>query len=191
MYRDIPFHENPLKLAAHPRVVARQDLGCIRDQRVMHGFGGATPCDKFRLEPVLSGEGKLDAPCAAADDHELNRAGTVQDPLHQLTPAGQEPVNGFHRQGQLSRTGRRHGVGPRADVQRQEIEANRWPVLAEHAALIQIQTFHLVVKQAGAGKTCQGTQIDVTAVIAVVAGNESRQHAGVGCVDVARDQSQA
>ena len=106
-------------------------------------------------------------------------------------PAINERVHWLGRQRVLPRAGDIAHQRPRPDVDGQDFVWDRWPVVAMHQLAIHIQRGHVAMKEPRIGKACQGPEIDMGLVKTVMTGNETRQHARIGRVDIAADQGQA
>src|SRR5215472_14411644 len=68
---------------------------------------------------------------------------------------------------------------------------NRRAPAADDVAAGEIEVDRLILIKPRAGKASERTGIDVRVVEPVVAGDEARQHSGIGCVHLATDQSEA
>ena len=63
--------------------------------------------------------------------------------------------------------------------------------MEDQLLLIQVQTNDLIVDHSGSRELCKRTQVDVGIVKLVVSGHQTRQHSGIGGVNVSADQCQA
>ncbi len=139
---------------------------------------------------MLRGQSEFDAAGAAADD------GQAQP--RQLPGAGQQGFPALREIGdRLDRDrvfdGARDIVRARrrADVERNEIVADRRVGTAQHLALAAVEADRLVADQPGAGKAREASEIDVALVKAIMAGDPAGQHPRIGGFDVAGDEGQA
>ena len=62
---------------------------------------------------------------------------------------------------------------------------------AQHRALCRVEGDGLVADQASAGKARKPAEIDVTFLKRVMSSDVTRQHAGIGCLDIAGDERHA
>src|SRR5260370_13628356 len=67
----------------------------------------------------------------------------------------------------------------RADVERDDVVADRRMVPAQNLALAAVETDRLVMDQPRPGKARQPTQVDVAFLETVMPGDIARQHAGI------------
>src|SRR5262249_34205628 len=81
--------------------------------------------------------------------------------------------------------------GCRADIERHDIVADWRMTFAQDMALGEVEPDRLVMDQPRPGETRQPPQIDMAFLEAVVSGDIPRQHAGIGGLDIARDQCDA
>src|SRR6266446_9199126 len=84
-------------------------------------------------------------------------------------------------------------VGPRrrANVDRQDVPADRRVSAAQYRMSVAVETDRLVADQARAGKAGKPAEIDVAFLKGVMPGNVTRQHARIGRLDVAGDEGYA
>ena len=142
-------------------------------------------------QPMIDRQRQFHAARTAADHDDAQRAVPVFHALDESEPAPAQLRDGLHRCRVLG--GARDGVetGRRADVEDEQVVGNRRPVLQQHPAVGPVETDGLGLDQARAGPGRQPGEIDVTVVEGVMAGDEARDHAGVGRLDVPADQGQA
>jgi hypothetical protein len=91
----------------------------------------------------------------------------------------------------LARARHVSGIRRRTDIERQQIVRDRRAAAADRAAAGKIKVDDLVLVETRPGKTGQRTGVDMGFVDTVIAGDESGQHAGIGCVHLAADQGKA
>ena len=137
-------------------------------------------------EPVLGRQRQLDAAGAAADDGE-------PQPPH-LSGAGQQGFPALGKTGdRLDRDRVLDGAGDfvrtrgRADIERQEVVADRRVSAAQQAAFAAVKADRLVADQPRAGEAGQPAEIDVAFVEGVMSGDPTRQHARIRGLDIPGD----
>ena len=136
-------------------------------------------------EVMVDGECQLDTTGAAADHHDLLGPARL---LEKRKPALAELGDRLDWDGMLVRTGNWREVGRGADIERQHLIGERRLVLEQHQPARPVESDRFGMDQAGTGARGEGGEIDVAFVEAVAAGDEAREHAGIGCAHVARDQ---
>ena len=166
-----------------------------------HGTGQATAARQqrpaghqqhLRLAPggreaVPQREGQFHPGGTAADHRQ------PQPPVRQPRQCGVEPrgeiADGPHRQ--HAATARRQGARDRADIERQQVVAQRRVAGAEQPARPGLQPGRPVVHQSGAGGRCQAQQVDPAFLRRVEPRDQARQHAGIDWLDLVGDQRDA
>ena len=169
--------EDPLEEPADAPVVRRQ-------QRVPGDQGNLDRTAAQPGEPILRRERQLDAAGAAADHREAqprHLAGAGEQRL----PARRETGDRLDRDRVLGRAGDIVGPRRRADVDRQQVVADRRMGAAQDKALGPVEADRLVADQPRAGKPREPAEIDVALLERVMPGDIARQHARIGRLDVA------
>lgn len=140
-------------------------------------------------EAMADGECQLDATGAAADHGDRGRFGRLLDPRLQRFPMRGKEMDRLDRDRVLGGTG--HGeVRRRADIQGDHVEADPRPAGEDHLAALAIEADRFGMDQAGAGEAGEGCEVDVALIQRVVPGDITRQHAGIGRLDLAGDQAE-
>ncbi len=173
---DAALGENPLEPKADPAVVRRQQ--CIAGDEGDLDRSVAQP-----REAMLRRQCQLDAAGAAADHGEAqspHRPGAAQ----QGFPARREMGDRLDRDRVLDGAGNIICTRGRADVERQQIVADRRMRPAQHMAVAALDADRLVMDQPGTGKPRQPAEIDMTLVKSVMAGDPARQHPRIGRLDI-------
>ena len=165
--------------------IAGQDFAA-GDERDFDPGGG---CD--RAQAMIDRQRQLDAARAAPDHRDVQGLAPARHARDEGEPAAAEFGDRLHRRGVLGRAGDRRQAGRGADVERQEIVGDGRPVLQQHLAIDAIEPDRFGLDQARAGPRRHARKVDVAFVEGIVAGDEARDHAGVGGLDVAPDQRQA
>ena len=106
----------------------------------------------------------------------------------ELEPAPAELGDRLDRDRPLLGTRDGPDIGRRADIDRQQVVAERRLVLQQHPPPGAIDAGRLGMDQPHARSGAELRQVDVALREAVAAGDEARDHAGVGRLDIAADQ---
>ncbi len=136
---------------------------------------------------VLRREEDFNAAGAPAD-HPNPRRAASQHTLDQRLPAIEETADRFHRNDGAGRALDVNCARRRADIDRQHVVMRRRPVAAQNPPLLEVDPGHLVMIETRAGKPGKRPQVDVRFIERVVAGDEARQHAGIGRMVVAANK---
>jgi len=88
----------------------------------------------------------------------------------------------------LGRAGDRCEIGRCTDIERQRVVGKRRLALEQHQPPASVEPDGLGMDQIGAGPGGESGEIDVALVEAVAAGDEAREHAGIGRAHIAGDQ---
>ncbi len=136
-------------------------------------------------------EQKLDAARAGANQRHGCASFARKNARPQRLEAAQESVDRLDGDGVLARAGHIRGVRRGADIEREQIVRNRRAPAADDVAAGEIEVDRFILIKPRAGEASERTGIDVRVVEPVVAGDEARQHSGIGCVHLATEQSEA
>ena len=145
---------------------------------------------EFAAQAMAHGHQQFDSACAAADDADAQRPARRQHALAQAFPARVETADRLDRNRVLRgalRIQRRRGAG----VDAQPVVGDRRSGPQQHPPVRQVEPDDFVLVQPGVRGARERGEIDVRLVEAVVARDQARQHAGVGCLDFATDDGQA
>ena len=102
----------------------------------------------------------------------------------------EELADRLHRNGVLGSAGHGGGVGRRARVDGEYVVRHGRTVVADHPPALQIQAGDGAAIEPRPGHARERPGVDMRLVIAVMAGDQPRQHAGIGRVHLAGDQRQ-
>ena len=179
-HRDPALGEDPLEEAADPPVVRRQQRlpGHQRNLDRAAAQGG---------EPILRRERQLDTGSTAADHREAQPRHLLR-PGEQRLPSAGETGDRLDRDRVLGGTGDIVGPRRRADVDRQQVPADRRVGPAQHKMPGPVEADRLVADQPRAGKAREPAEIDVAFLKGVMPGDIAGQHARIGRLDIAADQ---
>ena len=186
-YVDVALFEDLSKRLADLLVVRRQDLIIAR------GDGKAARAASWSGagragERVLHRKEQLDTTGAGAD-HADAQVGIFEDALLQRLPGGEESRHRLDRDGLANQFEVRIDDGRRANVDGDDVVGYGGATVGTgDQAAVGIDTGDAGRDQARAGEARQGTEIDVGLLEGVVAGDHSRQHAGIRGVHLRRDQ---
>ena len=139
-------------------------------------------------QPMVDGQRQLDAAGAAANHGDAQRALPVLHPFEEAQPALAQFGDRLHRRRMLGCAGDRTHAGRRADVERHEIVGDRRTILQQHLPVGAIEPECFGMDQARAGPSAEPRKIDVALVEGIGPGDEARDHAGIGRLDVPPDQ---
>ena len=134
------------------------------------------PCGQQAAQPVLHGQRHLHSARPAADDTDTENTGAAEHALLQVLPTLQPGVDGLDRHRMRQRALHVCHTRARPDVDRQQVEIDRRTPVNQHLPLVEVQPLRRGVVEACTGKTCQRPQIDMTVVVAVVTGDQTRKH---------------
>ena len=140
---------------------------------------------------MLDREQKLNAAGAGADHCDPRAPIAREHARDQRLEAGEEAVDGLDRDGVLARARHIRGVRRRADVEREQIVRHRRAVATDHGTRGEIEADDLVLIEPRLRKTGQRPGVDMGVVEPVIPGDEAGQHAGIRCMHLAGDQSEA
>ncbi len=189
--RDVALAEHAAEASPHRGIVGRQDGLAVGQQFVVQAARVIATFAQQGGEAMLRRQGQFHAAGAATDNDHAERPLAGDHPILQSLPLLQPGVDRFHRHGMGERAGDIDRARSRAGIDRQQVERDRWPPTGDKLAVLEIQALHLGMVETRPGETRQWTEVDVAVVIVVQARDITRQHAGIGRVDVARDQGQA
>src|SRR6056297_1998150 len=109
----------------------------------------------------------------------------------QRKPALIETVDRLDRHGVLACPRNITDSRRRTDIDRQQIVGYVRARTAKHLPGIAVYADGLVAIEAGTGEFSKAAQINMNLIIAVVPGHVAGQHAGIRCVSVTTDKSEA
>ncbi len=135
-------------------------------------------------------EGELD-PAGTAADHGKAQPPHLRGPREKGLPAPCKMVDRLDRDRVLRRPWNIVRAWLRADVERQQIVADRRMIAGQHQALRPVEADRFVADQPCAGKTRQPAEIDVAFLKPVMPGHITGQHARIRGFYVSRDQGHA
>ena len=139
-------------------------------------------------ERVLHRKEQLDTASAGAD-HADAQVGIFEDALLQRLPGGEKSRHRLDRDGLADQFEVRIEDGRRADIDGDDVVGNGGATVGTgDQAAVGIDAGDAGCDQARAGEARQGTEVDVGLLEGVVAGDQSRQHAGIRGVHLRRDQ---
>ena len=139
---------------------------------------------------MLCRERQLDTAGAAANNREAQPR-HIGGAGEQRLPARRETGDRLNRDRMRGGTGDIVGPRRRANVDRQQVPADRRVGAAQYRMPVAVETERLVADQARAGKARKPAEIDVAFLKRVMPGNVTRQHARIGCLDVAGNEGDA
>jgi hypothetical protein len=140
-------------------------------------------------QPALYRERKLDPAGPAADDRDARRAAARLRISKERVEPLEEPVHRLHRHPDFTCAGDRE-VGAGADIERDEIIADRSVPGAKHDPIYAIEPVGFGMDQPRAGRTDKTGEVDVAFGARVHPGDETGQHARIRRLEVARDERQ-
>ena len=139
---------------------------------------------------MLSGECQFHATGTATHNSYAEVAVAVQYPRLQCLPVAQPLVDGLDRQGMFLCARHIDGARSRTGVDREQVIVHGRAAWHLDQPFSGVDAIDLAVVEPCAGETGQWPEVDMDVIEVVVTGDVSRQHAGVGRMDVAGDQGQ-
>ncbi len=182
--------EGPAETVADLWIMGRQDFAVGRKQE-REFRSVATVGARVGKQVGAHGQGKLDTTRAAANHRDATRPVGQAALLPQCGELAEKRPDRLDRDAVFGRAGNmRQGRGD-SDIDGKQIIGHGRAAGEEHPLLRSIDADRVSMYQPCACHRAEAHEIDVSLFLRVQAGNDARQHPGVGSFEIARHQGQA